>query len=244
MNKSNREGENDFKEINLMTEKLQGEKIKEVVENPIESVTNENIIIESNTNATLGENIVDGKLQNPEKTIEEANIPNNTTDNLPEAKTEEKSICETKIEVTGNLTKDEAVEEKNIHEIKISSDNVKETVKEEIAKPENKEDQSRHGLDFFSRLSKSKSPAEIQQANETIENFKRNLQFIASHPKFSNLHAQTMKLLSTELSKNVDSEILKAKLNKKELGYLVRKLEEKELGYLFFDGMDEKCLGK
>ena len=236
MNKSNREGENDFKEINLMTEKLQVEKIKEVVENPIESVTNENIIIESNTNATLGENIVDGKLQNPEKTIEEANIP--------EAKTEEKSICETKIEVTGNLTKDEAVEEKNIHEIKISSDNVKETVKEEIAKPENKEDQSRHGLDFFSRLSKSKSPAEIQQANETIENFKRNLQFIASHPKFSNLHAQTMKLLSTELSKNVDSEILKAKLNKKELGYLVRKLEEKELGYLFFDGMDEKCLGK
>ena len=236
MNKSNREGENDFKEINLMTEKLQGEKIKEVVENPIESVTNENIIVESDTNATLGENIVDGKLQNPEKTIEEANIP--------EAKTEEKSICETKIEVTGNLTKDEAVEEKNIHEIKISSDNVKETVKEEITKPENKEDQSRHGLDFFSRLSKSKSPAEIQQANETIENFKRNLQFIASHPKFSNLHAQTMKLLSTELSKNVDSEILKAKLNKKELGYLVRKLEEKELGYLFFDGMDEKCLGK
>ena len=236
MNKSNREGENDFKEIYLMTEKLQGETIKEVVENPIESVTNENIIVESDTNATLGENIVDGKLQNPEKTIEEANIP--------EAKTEEKSICETKIEVTGNLTKDEAVEEKNIHEIKISSDNVKETVKEEITKPENKEDQSRHGLDFFSRLSKSKSPAEIQQANETIENFKRNLQFIASHPKFSNLHAQTMKLLSTELSKNVDSEILKAKLNKKELGYLVRKLEEKELGYLFFDGMDEKCLGK
>ena len=86
---------------------------------------------------------------------------------------------------------------------------------------------------------KSKSP----KTNTIIENFKRNLQFISSHPKFCNLHAQTMKLLSCELSKNVDSEILKAKLIKKDLGYLVKELEERELGFLFFDGLDEKSIG-
>ena len=89
---------------------------------------------------------------------------------------------------------------------------------------------------------KSKSPCS-SKTNTIIENFKRNLQFISSHPKFCNLHAQTMKLLSCELSKNVDSEILKAKLIKKDLGYLVKELEERELGFLFFDGLDEKSIG-
>ena len=88
------------------------------------------------------------------------------------------------------------------------------------------------------RRSASKSDSKV------IENFKRNLRFIASHPKFSNVHAQAMKILSSDLSKDVDSEILKARLRKKNLEYLTRELEEIELGFLFFDGLDEKCIGQ
>ena len=211
--------------------------------NSVEGDIKEDFIIESNTVDNLSKTIVDESLQKPNKTIEEADTPNDITDNSQEAVTEEISKVEIKAEEENKMILDKAVEVKNIHEIKMLSDDNKEILKKNIVEPENIADQSKHDLDSISRVSKSKSPVEIQQANETIENFRRNLQFIASHPKFSNLHAQTMKLLSSELSKNVDSEILKAKLNKKELGYLVRKLEEKELGYLFFDGMDEKCLG-
>ena len=92
--------------------------------------------------------------------------------------------------------------------------------------------------------SKDVEIAEEPKQDETLENFKKNLEFIASHEKFTNLHAPTMKLLSSELSKNVDSGILKDKLEKKDLGYLTRSLDQQQLAYLFFDGVDEKCLGK
>jgi hypothetical protein len=239
--------ENSESEKSELTEKLQDEIIKDVddnmlEDNSVEGVIMEDFIVESKTVDNPSKTKVDESLLKPKKTIEEADTPNDIRDISQETVTDEISKVEIKAEEENKVILDKAVEVKKIHEIKMISDNNDEILKKDIVEPENKADQSRLDLDSISRVSKSKSPVEMQQANETIENFRRNLQFIASHPKFSNLHAQTMKLLSSELSKNVDSDILKAKLNKKELGYLVRKLDEKELGYLFFDGMDETCL--
>ena len=132
-----------------------------------------------------------------------------------------------------------------VDEVVIDDQLLKEDTKNKDFKIEDQStDESKQKETNITSQTETKSKSSCSPTTNTIiENFKRNLQFISSHPKFCNLHAQTMKLLSCELSKNVDSEILKAKLIKKDLGYLVKELEERELGFLFFDGLDEKSIG-
>ena len=80
---------------------------------------------------------------------------------------------------------------------------------------------------------------------ECLENVKINISYICKHSRFNDTPESSakMKYVSDLLEKCPEITILKEKLQKKNLTFLLRKLTETELVYLYYESVDEKVLG-
>lgn len=80
---------------------------------------------------------------------------------------------------------------------------------------------------------------------ECLENVKINISYICKHSRFNDTPESSakMKYVSDLLEKCPEITILKEKLQKKDLTFLLRKLTETELEYLYYESVDEKVLG-